>query len=438
MNESERPFESLPEKLDRLEEERKTITSSLPKSPFVRELSNLLKEYKATLNAVRERVEQAPVPISIFEEKGGEWHRLDVNKEHMAQAGQTTKSIFIQEYLHAWPGSARELLKEKLEEARKNGFSTFYTYTTSGGQEIPAIAAFVPSSDSKQFFYMYAFKLDRILDKHVKPGLRYKILQPWFISRTLANRRAKRAFLRALHHANPALADHSLGVMATFGGFLRFITEQLKSSEALRKQMLSEGITPENYSENFPATFNAILFHKIGLIGMRGLQLLPNHELSEHPVGKNYPEISRRILEHSFGGPESTNIDAIYTPPSDPEKKEDAVSYLTPYSEKGKDIPLLSRMLAITTGFIELIDAGKSKKDALAELEARKGTLYDPDLVDLFVKNFDSISAHALDVVNEELSHVKREERALMPPFYKPSLVRLLQQIRSMSRASRK
>ena len=57
-----------------------------------------------------------------------------------------------------------------------------------------------------------------------------------------------------------------------------------------------------------------------------------------------------------------------------------------PNGLKGEDIPLAARIVAITDAFEMYIKEGLSREEAFHKIETDKGILYDPYLVDLFLK----------------------------------------------------
>ena len=58
----------------------------------------------------------------------------------------------------------------------------------------------------------------------------------------------------------------------------------------------------------------------------------------------------------------------------------------SPNGLKGEDIPLAARVVAITDAFEMYIKEGLSREEAFHKIETDKGILYDPYLVDLFLK----------------------------------------------------
>lgn len=58
----------------------------------------------------------------------------------------------------------------------------------------------------------------------------------------------------------------------------------------------------------------------------------------------------------------------------------------SPNGLKGEDIPLAARIVAITDAFEMCIKEGLSREEAFHKIETDKGILYDPYLVDLFLK----------------------------------------------------
>ena len=58
----------------------------------------------------------------------------------------------------------------------------------------------------------------------------------------------------------------------------------------------------------------------------------------------------------------------------------------SPNGLKGEDIPLAARIVAITDAFEMYIKEGLSREEAFHKIETDKGILYDPYLVDLFLK----------------------------------------------------
>lgn len=108
---------------------------------------------------------------------------------------------------------------------------------------------------------------------------------------------------------------------------------------------------------------------------------------SEWDIVKNYTEIGCRMAQSIDEPILAQSILAL-------RERWDGKGY--PYGIKGEDSPLLSRIVAIIDAYDSMIHYRPYKKtlnkeEALGEIKNGKGTQFDPDLVELFIGNINSI-----------------------------------------------
>lgn len=129
----------------------------------------------------------------------------------------------------------------------------------------------------------------------------------------------------------------------------------------------------------------ASLLHDIGKIGIRLESLNKSDALSmdEYEMFKEHPTQSRQILEPiQFLNDIVPMVEAHH-------ERWDGFGY--PNELKGEEIPLGARILAVADSFDAMTSdrpyrRALSRKKALEELRANKGTQFDPELVDIFIK----------------------------------------------------
>lgn len=126
--------------------------------------------------------------------------------------------------------------------------------------------------------------------------------------------------------------------------------------------------------------------HDIGKVGIdSNILKKPGPLTAEEWVEmKRHPEIGYRIAR---ANPELTMVaDLILSH----HERWDGKGY--PYGLKGKEIPLLCRILAVADSFDAMTNdrvyrKGMSKEDALREIERNSGIQFDPEIADVFLKH---------------------------------------------------
>jgi diguanylate cyclase (GGDEF)-like protein/PAS domain S-box-containing protein len=132
------------------------------------------------------------------------------------------------------------------------------------------------------------------------------------------------------------------------------------------------------------------LVHDIGKVGINpGIALKPAQlNMAEWSEIKRHPEIGYHIISSS--GEMAGIAAAVLTH----HEKYDGSGY--PEGLKGKDIPLMARILTVANAFDSMTTDRAYKKrmsrqEALRELAACSGKQFDPDIVAVFVKNADRL-----------------------------------------------
>jgi response regulator RpfG family c-di-GMP phosphodiesterase len=128
----------------------------------------------------------------------------------------------------------------------------------------------------------------------------------------------------------------------------------------------------------------ASLLHDIGKIGIRDYVLLKPGPLSEEEfaVMRDHPEIGVKIIERVSGLHETLPIIRAH------HERIDGSGY--PYGLAGQDIPFAARILSIADAF-EAMTSNRAYRpampinEALAILEAGRGTKWDTELVNCFI-----------------------------------------------------
>lgn len=129
------------------------------------------------------------------------------------------------------------------------------------------------------------------------------------------------------------------------------------------------------------------LLHDIGKIGIPEQILKKKGKLTEeqYNIIKNHPHIGYKIINHITNFSKNGVLDIVLYH----HERYDGRGY--PNGLKGKDIPLLARIIAVADTF----DAMTSKRvyrekldlnSALSEIQDSKGTQLDPEIVDVFLK----------------------------------------------------
>lgn len=132
------------------------------------------------------------------------------------------------------------------------------------------------------------------------------------------------------------------------------------------------------------------LLHDIGKIMVPTAIITKKGTLTEeeYDLIKKHPEIGYRILSSSKDLRDISEIILFH------HERYDGKGY--PNQMSGDEIPIQSRIIAIADAFDAMTSQRPyrepmSKIDALTEIINNAGTQFDPDLADLFVKNFENI-----------------------------------------------
>ncbi|MFC4320063.1 HD-GYP domain-containing protein [Litchfieldia salsa] len=144
------------------------------------------------------------------------------------------------------------------------------------------------------------------------------------------------------------------------------------------------------------------LLHDIGKIGIPENILTKPGKLTndEYEFIKAHPKIGYEIIKHVEGFHKNGVLDIVLYH----HERYDGKGY--PFGLKGDDIPLISRIVAIADTFDAMTSRRIYREEldleyTLNEINRNKGTQFDPDIVDVFLKLF---SANQTSLVNEEIN----------------------------------
>ena len=200
---------------------------------------------------------------------------------------------------------------------------------------------------------------------------------------------------REVAEAYKKLKDTHLEILKRLGRAAEFrdneTAQHLKRisyyTEILAKELEYDDATAEIIME-------ASVMHDIGKIGIPDVILLKPGKLSEEEfeIMKKHPKIGAELL---------TNIDSDLLKMAEiiantHHERWDGTGY--PNGLKGKNIPLEGRIVTIVDVF-DALTSQRPYKEAWPLDEARKyindnsGTMFDPEIVAIFEKNFDKIAA---------------------------------------------
>ncbi|MFE1630162.1 HD-GYP domain-containing protein [Brevibacillus reuszeri] len=132
------------------------------------------------------------------------------------------------------------------------------------------------------------------------------------------------------------------------------------------------------------------LLHDIGKIGIPESVLLKPTKLSdeEYDLIKQHPVIGYEMVKHITFFKKNGVLDAILYH----HERFDGNGY--PHGLRGKEIPLIARILAIADSF-DAMTSNRVYRDksnltyAINQIRSNKGTQYDPEIVDIFLKSME-------------------------------------------------
>jgi len=161
-----------------------------------------------------------------------------------------------------------------------------------------------------------------------------------------------------------------------------------KHSENVMKYSLSIGSVLELSKPEMNKLRLAAIMHDVGKIGIPDHILNKTEKLTQEDfdVIKKHPEKGMRILSAYPELSEYGNYAFTH------HENFDGTGY--PRGLKAEDIPLFSRIICIADAFDAITSTrvykkSLSKEDAITELINNKGTQFDPDLVDAFIKSME-------------------------------------------------
>ena len=164
--------------------------------------------------------------------------------------------------------------------------------------------------------------------------------------------------------------------------------------EMIAKEM---GIT---YAEKVDLRLAAVL-HDIGKIGIEDKILKKTSPLTdeEFRIMKKHPEIGYEILGHIDG------LGKVVDGMRFHHERPDGTGY--PYGLKGKEIPVIASIIAVADAFDAMISTrpyskGCSPMDAYKEILNNRGTQFDEDVVDAFVKGMKKTKMYKIEQLEEK------------------------------------
>lgn len=129
----------------------------------------------------------------------------------------------------------------------------------------------------------------------------------------------------------------------------------------------------------------AAILHDIGKIGIRDAILLKEEKLSddEFKIIQNHSIYGAEILQHV------RQLKDIIPGVKYHHEKFDGRGY--PFGLKGKEIPIIARIIAVADTFDAMTTdrpyrKGMSREDAIEELKNKAGSQFDPEIVEAFLK----------------------------------------------------
>lgn len=129
------------------------------------------------------------------------------------------------------------------------------------------------------------------------------------------------------------------------------------------------------------------LLHDIGKIGIPEHILTKKGKLTEeeYNIIKTHPNIGYKIIKHITNFSENGVLDIVLYH----HERYDGSGY--PNGLKGKEIPLLARIVAVADTFDAMVSQRvyREKLDlnsTLGEIVQNKGTQFDPEIVDIFLR----------------------------------------------------
>lgn len=163
--------------------------------------------------------------------------------------------------------------------------------------------------------------------------------------------------------------------------------------------------------------FRSSILHDIGKVGIKDEILLKPGKLSpeEFAIMKTHSTIGGKHLSEAFQGLKKNQTEDGFLVMAveiayHHHEKFDGTGY--PYGKKGTDIPLSARIVAIADVYDALVSKRPYKdpfpvSKALEIIRDGRGTHFDPEVLDCFLQNIDSIveiSAHYADEVVDSVT----------------------------------
>ncbi|XFA99641.1 HD domain-containing phosphohydrolase [Candidatus Izemoplasma sp. B36] len=169
--------------------------------------------------------------------------------------------------------------------------------------------------------------------------------------------------------------------------------DQLSEEHSQNVSKYAKGLAKKLNFESYQIELveTAALLHDVGKIIIPKEILLSTKKLTDYEYNeiKKHPEIGYRILNSV---PELSDVANIIL---SHHERIDGKGY--PNNLKGEDIPLISKIISICDAFdamvnVRLYRTPLSRSKAIQELIDNKGTQFDSELVDVFIKNIDEIT----------------------------------------------